>query len=68
MPDLTITFTVAQANRVAAAVGNRYLNLGRDATLAEVKTWLIDFIRAGVINHEQAVQAATIVIPPLTPT
>ena len=68
MPDLTITFTVAQANRVAAAVGNRYLNLGRDATLAEVKTWLVDFIRAGVINHEQAVQAATIVISPLNPT
>ena len=68
MPDLTITFTVAQADRVATAVGQRYLNLGRDATLAEVKTWLIDFIRAGVINHEQAVQAAAIVVAPLTPT
>ena len=68
MPDLTITFTLAQANRVAAAVGQRYLSLGRDATLAEVKTWLVDFIRAGVINHERAVQSGAIIIAPLDPT
>ena len=68
MPDVTIVLTVAQANRVMAAVGRRYLNLSRDATLAEVKTYLIDFLRAGVINHERAEQAGTIVVPPLDPT
>ena len=68
MPDLTITFTITQANRVAEAVGRQYLSLGRDATLPEVKTYLINFIRAGVINYEKARESGTIIIPPLDPT
>ena len=68
MPDLTITFTVGQAARVAEAVGRQYLGLGRDATAAEVKAYVVNFIRAGVINYERARESGTIIIPPLDPT
>ena len=68
MPDLIITFTLAQSNRVAEAVGRRYLNLNRGATAAEVKAHLIDFLRGEVVNHEKVIESAKITIPPFDPT
>ena len=52
MPDLTITLTNAQVNRVRPALGTR-LNLGRDATAAEAETWLKQQLRIMVRQEEQ---------------
>ena len=51
MAVMTITTTAAQAQRVATAIGVR-LRLGRDATQAEVKAEVIEFLRQVVINTE----------------
>ncbi len=75
MPTLTITTNGAQAQRIATAFG-RLKNLRepdktpRDATAAEVKADVIDFIRSIVINHERdvAAQAASDAVPDIDPT
>ena len=76
MPDITLTLTVAQAQRVAVAFG-KYWNLldggglPREATLLEVKTYLIRQLRAVVVQQERRAaervlpQAADFVIPNL---
>ena len=67
MPDLTITLSPAQAARVAAAFGH-YLRLGRDATVAEVKQFLILELRGVVHNRERADQEALVVVVPFDPS
>ena len=75
MPKLMITTSAAQAQRIATAFGrlkNRRKpdKTKRDATAAEVKADVIDFIRSVVINHEQdvAMQAASDAVPEITPS
>ena len=75
MPTLTIDTTPEQAQRIATAFG-RLKNLReadktpRDATAAEIKADVIEYIRQVVINYEQdvAMQAASKAVPALTPT
>lgn len=60
MATLTITTTAAQDARIAAAFGSQ-LNLGRDATGAEVRAAIIAYVRNTVLAYEQtqAVRTAT---------
>lgn len=58
MATLTINTTGAQDARIVAAFG-RLLGLGRNATAAEVKTEIGNFIRLTVIQQEQAAAVAT---------
>jgi hypothetical protein len=75
MPTLTITTNATQAQRIATAFG-RLKNrkepdrTKRDATAAEVKADVIDFIRQVVINFEQgeAMEAAASGVPDIDPT
>ena len=77
MATLTITTTVAQAQRVATAFGAE-LNLEtidnpplpRDATNAEVKALVIRFIKDIVLSQERRVasEAATAPISEIEPT
>lgn len=53
MGTLTITTTAPQDARLVAAFG-RLLNLGRNATAAEVKQNVKDYIRQVVIAQERA--------------
>ena len=77
MPTLTITTTSNQAQRIATAFGRlknrktpRPERLPRDATAAEVKADVIDFVKQVVINHEQdvAMEAARSTVPDIDPT
>ena len=67
MPSLTVTLTTAQAQRVATAFG-RYWNLGRDATAAEVKEYLIRQLKGVVAQQERGAQEAAIIVPALIAT
>lgn len=68
MGTLTINTTGAQDARIVDAFGKR-LNLGRNATGAEVKQQVIQFIVNAVQEHEQrtAVQTALAGITPIDP-
>lgn len=61
MPTLTIDLTAAQANRLTAAFGKAH-GLGRDATNAEVRQYVIDFLKAVVVDKERsaAIDAITV--------
>ena len=65
MPSFTLTVDAAIAARIAAAFG-RYWNLKdangapRDATAAEVKTYLVRQLKAVVIQQERAVAEAAL--------
>lgn len=58
MPDITIPLTTNQENRLLKAYG-RILNLvdgvgqPRDATLLEVRSMLINYMRNTVLDHER---------------
>lgn len=58
MPDITIPLTTGQENRLLKAYG-RILNLvdgvgqPRDATLLEVRSMLINYMRNTVLDHER---------------
>jgi len=52
MATLTITTTSSEDARIAKAFG-RQLSLGRNATAAEVKAGLIDFVKTVVRNSER---------------
>jgi hypothetical protein len=67
MPTLTITTTVAQANRVASAFG-KALGLGRDATEAEVKQEVIRLMRSVVIARERQDAISQITDTPFDPS
>ena len=68
MPDFTLSLTATQAQRVAVAFG-RYWQLkdaqgqARDATAAEVKTYLIRQFKGVVTNAERAEAEAAISAP-----
>ena len=65
MPTLSITTTIEDAQRVASAVGYQ-LGLGRDATQAEVKGFVITNIRTLILNYERMMkeEAAKAAISP----
>lgn len=70
MATLTINTTGAQDARIAPALGYR-LGLGRDATLAEAKQYLISVLTNVVqdYEHRQArIAAEAGAPPPITPT
>ena len=69
MGSLTINTNGAQDARIIAAFGTR-LNLGRNATGAEVKQQIIQFLINAVQEQEQrtAVQAAVDGVTPIVPT
>jgi hypothetical protein len=67
MPTQTITTTAPQAQRVATAFGAK-LNLGRDATAAEVKADVIAYMRNVVINYEREEAQKQIVDSAFDPT
>jgi hypothetical protein len=52
MAQMTITTTSAQDSRLAPAFGDK-LQLGRNATIADVKAWTIDQWRAVVFDYER---------------
>jgi hypothetical protein len=52
MPTLSIDLTTEQANRISEAVG-KLLSLGRPATPAEARTWLISRIKDAVLAQEK---------------
>ena len=68
MPDIILTLTVAQANRVAVALG-QYGNLvdgmgnPRDATPAEIKAYLIRQLRSVVITQERRTAESAVPTP-----
>lgn len=57
MATMTITTTGAQDARIVKAFGS-YLGLGRNATAAEVKAEVINFIRLTVRAQEEAAATA----------
>jgi len=67
MAVLTITTTTPQALRVAEAFGAK-LNLGRDATNAEVKADVIQYIRSVVQGHENRIAIAALTDSIFEPT
>lgn len=68
MATLTINTTGAQDTRIVAAFG-RYLQLGRNATAAEVKAEVIKFLRAVVAQQEEAMDREAIPVrSPIDPT
>lgn len=62
MPTLSITVTAEQAARIAEAYGANYIP-PRDATMAEVKTALIEELKRVVRNHERDKAHRAAVIP-----
>lgn len=69
MATLTITTTGAQDARIVAAFG-KYLNLSGDASAAQVKAAVIEFIVDTVKLYERKVAAdsAANAVTPITPT
>lgn len=69
MATLTITTTAAQDARIVVAFGKR-LGLERNATSAEVKAAVIDYIKQIVFDQEAAAarQTAQAGITEITPT
>ena len=63
MPTVSLTTDATQAARLAAAMG-ALLGLGRDATQAEVKAYLVAHLRDIVRERER--QAAIAALNPVT--
>jgi len=64
MASVTITTTAPQDARLAPAIGAK-LSLGGNANAAQVKQWLIDQLRAAVIDYERQ-QGIAGLTPPST--
>jgi hypothetical protein len=62
MATLTITTTAAQDLRLGPAWGAK-LGLGRNATVAEVKAYLVKVLRNGVLEYEQQQAVAALPAP-----
>jgi hypothetical protein len=62
MPTLSITVDSANATRVQHALGAS-LSLGRDATTAEVKDWLIGQMKALTKQQERREAESAVTIP-----
>lgn len=68
MPTLSFDVTVGEQTRILAALG-QHLNLGRPATGAEAKQFIIKHIVGVVRQQEQRTAEAAVVVPsPITPT
>ena len=67
MATLSITVTAGELNRFQVAVGRRR-NLGRDATPAEVKQFIIDECKAFVLREERQQAEASITDTVFEPT
>ena len=52
MPSTTVTYSASDGTRIAHAVGVK-LNLGRDATVNEVKALIVAAIKQMVLESEQ---------------
>jgi hypothetical protein len=77
MPTLTINTTIEQQARIAAAFGKLLGSVDItdienpipiDATGAEVKEHLMEYMRIQVFKYERQVGADAVVIDPLEPT
>lgn len=62
MATVTITTTAPQDTRLAPAFGAK-LNLGQNATTAQVKTWLIEQLRNVVQEYEDRINKAAVAPP-----
>ena len=62
MPTISFTVSSGEAARVSAAYGAR-LGLGRDATLAEVKTAIVKEVIAVVAQFETVITSPTHIGP-----
>lgn len=62
MPSFELTVSSAQATRIAAAFG-RYWTLGRPATSAEVKEYLVRQLRGVVRQQERGQAEAALAVP-----
>ena len=62
MATVTITTTAPQDTRLAPAFGD-LLRLGRNATTAEVKAWLVDQLRNTVQAYEDRLAKAAVSAP-----
>lgn len=69
MATTTINTTAAEDARIVVAVGH-ILNLGRNATAAEVKSFLIAELRNAVLSDEREVASRSAVsgVAPIAPT
>ncbi len=67
MATVTITTTAAQDARLAPAYGAK-LGLGRNATVAEVKAYLISVLQADVRNYEYVQAQQSIVTDAFEPS
>ena len=67
MATLTITTTAAQDTRISAAFGEGF---NGNATAAQVKADIVEYIKTRVLSYEQRQAAATALagITPITPT
>jgi hypothetical protein len=69
MPDLVLTYTAGQVNRIQTALG-RYQSLKdgggapRDATAAEIKAWLNRQVTGMVRTQERAAAEAAVTLSP----
>jgi hypothetical protein len=68
MPTLSITYTAAEGNRIAAAYGDK-LDLAQPATQAQVKAALVAEVKSVVRGYEaQQAHAAVVVATDIEPT
>lgn len=69
MGTLTITTSAQHDTRIVAALG-KHLNLGRNATGAEVKAWIVNYLKAMVLEQEKlaAAVAAVATVTEINPT
>lgn len=50
--DITISVTTSQGTRIAKAIGNRFA-LSRNATEAEVKQFILSYLKQTVLEQER---------------
>jgi len=63
---ITITTDSAQDARIVVAVGS-IMNLGRNATQAEVKAFLVQYLRQSVQDYERRQNMSTFTPPAIDP-
>ena len=63
MPIISFTVDTTQAQRIAHAFGYHYTR-GTDATPAEVKQYIINYVKTMVIDAEEAEARAALTPPP----
>ncbi len=75
MPSFTITVTASEGNRAASAIGeifglvdNQVPPQRRDATLAECKQFMADYLKKSVQQIERARAQNAVSVTPFDPT